>query len=149
MLQHRGQTRSTFLWYLFDIPGCSTLDHLNLLDTLLGVDTPWCRDSEQCISTLGVVDDRIIRPSQCFLFVCFFWKGKMRIYFRGTKAKFRGEQGTKTILGNREHKKTSFQLWRNRVTRQFISGEQGNRYTTSIYICRGLGCSIDDSEFTS
>ena len=36
--------------------------------------------------------------------------------------------GTKTILGNREHKKTNFPFLRNRGTSQFISGEQGNRY---------------------
>ena len=34
----------------------------------------------------------------------------------------------KTILGNREHKKTNFRFLGNRGTSQFISGEQGNRY---------------------
>ena len=37
-------------------------------------------------------------------------------------------RGTKTILGNREHKKTNFRFLGNRGTSQFISGEQGNRY---------------------
>ena len=32
------------------------------------------------------------------------------------------------MLGNREHKITIFRFWGNRGTRQFISGEQGNRY---------------------
>ena len=36
--------------------------------------------------------------------------------------------GTKTILGNREHKKTNFRFLENMGTSQFISGEQGNRY---------------------
>ena len=39
-----------------------------------------------------------------------------------------GNRGTKTILGNREHKKTNFRFLGNRGTSQFISGEQGNRY---------------------
>ena len=46
----------------------------------------------------------------------------------GSKGKFLGEQGTKTILGNMEHKKTNFRFLGNRGTSQFISGEQGNRY---------------------
>ena len=41
---------------------------------------------------------------------------------------FEGNRGTKTILGNREHKKTNFRFLGNRGTSQFISGEQGNRY---------------------
>ena len=57
---------------------------------------------------------------------------------RGTMAFISGEQGnkgqifrgtgTKTVLGNREHKKTNFRVLGNRGTSQFISGEQGNRY---------------------
>ena len=55
---------------------------------------------------------------------------------RGTRAFISGEQGnkgqilrgTKTILGNREHRKSNFQYLGNRGTSQFISGEQGNRY---------------------
>ena len=55
---------------------------------------------------------------------------------RGNRAFILGEQGnkgqilrgTKTILGNREHKKTNFRFLGNRGTSQFISGEQGNRY---------------------
>ena len=42
---------------------------------------------------------------------------------------FEGNRGTKTILGNREHKKTIFFFWGgggNRGTSQFISGEQRN-----------------------
>ena len=41
---------------------------------------------------------------------------------------FEGNMGTKTILGNREHKITNFGFFGNRGTSQFISGEQGNRY---------------------
>ena len=37
---------------------------------------------------------------------------------------FEGNRGTKTILGNREHKKTNFLFLGNRGTSQFISGEQ-------------------------
>ena len=57
---------------------------------------------------------------------------------RGKRAVISGEQGnkgqilrgtgTKTILGNREHKKTNFRFLGNRGTSQFISGEQGKRY---------------------
>ena len=49
-------------------------------------------------------------------------QGKKDIYFRGTgeqRPNFEGNRGTKTIFGNREHKKTF---------RFFISGEQGIRY---------------------
>ena len=56
---------------------------------------------------------------------------KPGIYFRGTREQrpsFEGNRGTKTILGNREHKKTNFRFLGNRGTSQFISGEQGNRY---------------------
>ena len=51
------------------------------------------------------------------------------IYFRGIGEQvpnFEGNIGTKTILGNREHKKTNFRFLGNRGTSQFISGEQGN-----------------------
>ena len=41
---------------------------------------------------------------------------------------FEGNRGTKTILGNREHKKTIFRFLGNRGTSQFISGEHGSRY---------------------
>ena len=50
---------------------------------------------------------------------------------RGTgeqMSNFEGNGGTKTILGNREHKKTNFRFLGNRGTSQFILGEQGNRY---------------------
>ena len=60
-------------------------------------------------------------------------QGKKDIYFRGTweqRSNFEGNKGTKTILGNREHKKTNFWFFGNRETSQFISGEQGNRYPT-------------------
>ena len=58
-------------------------------------------------------------------------QGKKGIYFRGTweqRFNFEGNRGTKTILGNMEHKKTNFRFLGNRGTSQFISGEQGNRY---------------------
>ena len=61
-----------------------------------------------------------------------FWEqGKKGIYFRGIGEQmpnFEGNRGTKTILGNREHKKTNFRFLGNRGTSQFILGEQGNRY---------------------
>ena len=41
---------------------------------------------------------------------------------------FEGNRGTKTILGNREHKKTNFRFLGNRGTSLFISGEQGKRW---------------------
>ena len=46
--------------------------------------------------------------------------GEKGIYFRGTgkqRPNFEGNMGTKTILGNREHKKTKFRFF----------GEQGNK----------------------
>ena len=58
-------------------------------------------------------------------------QGTQGIFFRRTGEKrpnFKGNRGTKTILGNREHKKTNFRFFGNRGTSQFISGEQGNRY---------------------
>ena len=45
--------------------------------------------------------------------------------FQGNKGQIL--RGTKTILENREHKKTNFRFLGNRGTSQFISGEQGNR----------------------
>ena len=42
------------------------------------------------------------------------------------RSNFEGNMGTKTILGNRDHKKTNFRFLGNRGTSQFISGEQGN-----------------------
>ena len=54
-----------------------------------------------------------------------FWEqGKKGIHFMGTgeqRQNFEGNRGTKTILGNREHKKTNFRLLGNRGTNQFIS----------------------------
>ena len=55
---------------------------------------------------------------------------------RGKRAFISGEQdnkvqmfrGTKTIIGNKEHKKTIFRFRGNSGTSQFISGEHGNRY---------------------
>ena len=41
---------------------------------------------------------------------------------------FEGNMGTKTILGNREDKKTNFRFLGNRGTSKFLSGEQGDRY---------------------
>ena len=69
-----------------------------------------------------------MRPSQGF-----GEQGKKGIYFRRTgepRPNFEGNRGTKTILGNMEHKKTNFRFLGNRGTSQFISGEQGNRYPT-------------------
>ena len=55
-------------------------------------------------------------------------RGK-RVFISGEqRPNFEGNRGTKTILGNREHKKTNFRFLGNRGTSQFISGEQGNRY---------------------
>ena len=53
-------------------------------------------------------------------------------YFRGTgeqMSNFKGNRGTKTIMGNRDHKKTNFRFLGNRGTSQFITAEQGNRST--------------------
>ena len=77
-----------------------------------------------------------MRPSQGFWGtgekgIYFRGTGENGIYFRGTweqRSNFEGDRGTKTILGNREHKKTNFRFLGNRGTSQFISGEQGNRY---------------------
>ena len=79
-------------------------------------------------------------------------QGGNGIYFRGRgeqRSSFEGNKGKKTIVGNREHKKstkegkdqesiqssttpdphrTNFQFLRNKGTSQFISGKQGNRY---------------------
>ena len=52
------------------------------------------------------------------------------------RSNFEGNRGTKTILGNREHKKTNFQFLENRGTSQFISGEQGNRYPLGRPHCK-------------
>ena len=52
-------------------------------------------------------------------------KGKGHL-FQGNKDQ--NLRGTKTILGNREHKKTNFRFLGNRGTSQFISGEQWNGY---------------------
>ena len=56
-----------------------------------------------------------MRPSQGF-----GEQGKQVIYFRGTnrgtRPKFEGNKGTKSILGNSEHKKINFNFW-----------EQGNK----------------------
>ena len=66
------------------------------------------------------------RPSQGFR-----GTGETGHLFQGTgeqRLNFEGNRGTKTILGNREHKKTNFRFLGNMGTNQFISGEQGNRY---------------------
>ena len=41
---------------------------------------------------------------------------------------FEGNNGTKVVLGNREHKKANFRYMGNRGSSHFISGEQGKRY---------------------
>ena len=53
------------------------------------------------------------------------------IYFRG-KPNFEGNRGIKTIMGNRENKKTIFRFWGNRGTSQFISGGYGKRCPTPL-----------------
>ena len=68
----------------------------------------------------------LLRPSQGL-----WGTGEKGIYFRGTgeqRSNFEGNRGTKTILGNREHKKINFRFLGNRGTSQFISVEQGNNY---------------------
>ena len=56
-------------------------------------------------------------------------RGK-RVFISGEqRSNFEGNRWTKTILGDREHKKTNFRFLGNRGTSQFISGEQGNRYS--------------------
>ena len=58
-------------------------------------------------------------------------EGNKGIYFRETgeqRPNFEGNRGTKTIFGNRKHKKTHFRFLGNMGTSQFISGEQGNKY---------------------
>ena len=70
--------------------------------------------------------DLLGRPSQGF-----WGTGEQGHFFRGTgeqRPYFEGNRGTKTILGNGEHKQTTFRFLGNRGTSQFISGEQGNRY---------------------
>ena len=70
--------------------------------------------------------DRIIlmRPSQGFLGKGVYISGE-----QGNKGQiFGGNRGTKTILGNRGHRKTNFLFFGYRGTSQFISGEQGSRY---------------------
>ena len=63
-----------------------------------------------------------MRPSQGF-----WGTGGKRAFISGEQGN-KGQilRGTKTILGNREHKKTNFRFLGNRGTSQFISGEQGN-----------------------
>ena len=46
--------------------------------------------------------------------------------YSGKGLLFHGNMGTKTILTNREHKKTFFHFLGNRETSQFIFGEQAN-----------------------
>ena len=82
----------------------------------------------------------LLTTSHSMIYLCHIvWRpskgfeeqGKQGIYFRGTgeqRPNFEGNRGTKTILGNRAHKKTNFRFLGNRGTSQFISGEQGNRY---------------------
>ena len=46
---------------------------------------------------------------------------------RGTKVKILREQGNKTILENREYKKSNFRFLWYKGTSQFSSGGEGNR----------------------
>ena len=76
-------------------------------------------------------------------------RGKMTFISGEERSSLEGNKGTKTIVGKREHKKstkegkdqesiqssttpdhnrTNFRFLRNRGTSQFISGKQGNRY---------------------
>ena len=65
-----------------------------------------------------------MRPSQGF-----WGTGQKGIYSVEQMNNFLGEQGKKTILGNREHKKTNFRfLKKGGGGSQIISGEQWNRY---------------------
>ena len=74
---------------------------------------------------MQLVSKSITRPSK------EFWDTEKRAFISGEQEQrpnFEGNRGTKTNLGNREHKKTNFRFLGNRETGQFISGEQGNRY---------------------
>ena len=75
----------------------------------------------------------LLRPSYGF-----GGTGIKGIYFRGTgkqRPHFEGNRGTKTILGNRENKKTNFRFLESRGTSQFIPGEQGKMYTLGRPLC--------------
>ena len=75
------------------------------------------------------LDRQVVRPSKGF------WEtGETGHLFQGNKDQIL--RGTKTILGNREHKKANFRFLGNRGISQFISGEQGNRY----HPWEGLSC---------
>ena len=59
--------------------------------------------------------------------------GNKDIYVRRTReqlSKNERNKGTKAIWGNREHRKPRCLFFGNRETKQFISREQGNRYST-------------------
>ena len=52
--------------------------------------------------------------------------GEKDIYFRGTRQNFEGNRGTlKTILGNREHKKTYFDFWGTVEQAKLFQGNNG------------------------
>ena len=64
-----------------------------------------------------------MRPSQGF-----GEQGKRGIYFRGTgeqRPNFEGNMGTKTIMGNREHKKAIFILWGTGEQSNLFKGNKG------------------------
>ena len=93
------------------------------------VGTPWNRIEPQFdkADNMNVVrnrdSDTLMRPSH------EFWgTGKKGIFSGEQRSNFEGNRGTKTILGNRAHKKINFRFFGNRGTSQFISGEQRNRY---------------------
>ena len=58
--------------------------------------------------------------------------GVKGIYFRGTgeqRPNFEGSRGTKTILGNREHKKQIFEFWRTGEQANVFQGNKGTGTT--------------------
>ena len=67
---------------------------------------------------IGEYDWQLLRPSQGF-----WGTGETGDLFQGNKGQIL--RGTKTILGNREHKKTYFRYWGNRGTSQFFQGIKG------------------------
>ena len=58
----------------------------------------------------------------------FGWTVKQCYLCQGTKISKCREQGTKAILGKREHRKIKILILKNKGKCWFISGEQGNRY---------------------
>ena len=64
-----------------------------------------------------------MRPSQGF-----WGTGEQGLLFQGntgTKANFEGNRGTKTILGNREHRKQIFDFWGTGEQANLFQGNKG------------------------